>query len=635
MHASNPIRRPPVAIVGVGALFPGSLGAGAFWRNILDGTDLISDVPPSAWRIEDYYDPDPSAPDKTYAKRGGFLPPVPFDPLGFGIPPATLPATDTAQLLALFVARQVLEDASRGQFREVDRRRISVILGVASATELVVELGSRIQRPIWANAMRAAGLAEAQVQDICNRIANHYVPWQEASFPGLLGNVVAGRIANRLDLGGTNAVTDAACASSFAALEMGLNELYLGQSDLVIAGGVDAINDIFMYMCFSKTPALSPTGDCRPFSDQADGTLLGEGIGMFALRRLEDAERDGNPIYAVIRGLGASSDGRATSIYGPKPEGQMLALSRAYEAAGYSPATVEMVEAHGTGTKAGDLAEVTALGRVFTEADADRRGWCAVGSVKSQIGHTKAAAGAAGLFKAVMALHHKVLPPTVKVERPAAGLDGAAGPFYVNTHARPWISSGDHPRRASVSSFGFGGSNFHVTLEEYEGEGRVAARLPMSPIALFLVSAPTRADLAGQARLLANTSAEGFYAKARATQIGFAPAGAVRAAIVADSAADLAATALRFADALSSGGAVSVPRVAFAEGSATPGKLAFLFPGQGSQYVGMGADVAMAFTGARRVWDAASEPGDDHAVHGAVFPPPARSWRTLSRPGSR
>ena len=246
MHANNPVRRPPIAVVGVSALFPGSLGAAPFWRNIFDGADLITDVPESHWRIDDYYDPDPSAPDKTYAKRGGFLPTVPFDPLAFGIPPATLSATDTAQLLALIVAKQVLEDASRGQFRDVDRRRISVILGVASATELVVELGSRIQRPVWTNAMRAAGLSETQIRDVCDRIANHYVPWQEASFPGLLGNVVAGRIANRLDLGGTNVVTDAACASSFAALEMGLNELYLGQSDLVISGGVDAINDIFM-----------------------------------------------------------------------------------------------------------------------------------------------------------------------------------------------------------------------------------------------------------------------------------------------------------------------------------------------------------------------------------------------------
>ena len=157
---------------------------------------------------------------------------------------------------------------------------------------------------------------------ICDRIAASYVPWQETTFPGLLGNVVAGRIANRLDLGGTNCVTDAACASTFSALSMAVNELQLGQADLVITGGVDTLNDIFMYMCFSKTPALSPTGDCRPFSDEADGTMLGEGLAMVALKRLADAERDGDRIYAVVRGVGSSSDGRAKSVYAPVPRGR-------------------------------------------------------------------------------------------------------------------------------------------------------------------------------------------------------------------------------------------------------------------------------------------------------------------------
>ncbi len=604
-------------------MFAGSLGAAPFWRNIFAGTDLITDVPPTHWRIDDYYDPNPAAPDKTYAKRGAFLPPVPFDPLAFGIPPSTLSATDTAQLLALIVAKQVLADAARGEFQAVDRRRISVILGVASATELVVELGSRIQRPVWTNAMRGAGLSEAQITDVCDRIAGHYVPWQEASFPGLLGNVVAGRIANRLDLGGTNAVTDAACASSFAALEMSLNELYLGQSDLVIAGGVDAINDIFMYMCFSKTPALSATGDCRPLSAAADGTLLGEGLGMFALRRLEDAERDGNPIYAVIRGLGSSSDGRATSIYGPKSEGQALALSRAYEAAGYSPATVGLVEAHGTGTKAGDTAEVAALTQVFGAANSDQARWCALGSIKSQIGHTKAAAGAAGLFKVVMALRHKVLPPTIKVDRPAAAIAADDSPFYVSGRARPWIASAAHPRRASVSSFGFGGSNFHVTVEEYAG-ARVADRLPTHGTALFLLSAATRPALATAGEALAKRVVAGtFFAEAHASQLAFASSSPARAAIVADSADDLGKklAGLRKALASDAGPAPSAGiHVAF--GPATAGDLAFVFPGQGSQYVGMGADLAMAFDAARDVWDAAAGEGGP-PLHDVVFPPPA------------
>ncbi len=281
--------------------------------------------------------------------------------------------------------------------------------------------------------MRANGIPEDEAQAICNRIADSYVPWTEASFPGLLGNVIAGRIANKFDLGGTNCVVDAACASSLSALSMGLSELYLDQADMVIVGGVDTLNDILMYMCFSKTPALSASGDCRPFSDQADGTILGEGLGMLALRRLEDAERDGDRIYAVIRGVGSSSDGKGTAVYAPKASGQAHALRRAYAAAGYSPRTVELLEAHGTATKAGDVAEFTGASSVFAEADPESKQWCAIGSVKSQIGHTKGAAGAASLIKAVLALHHKVLPPTIKVE-PAQSKSCGRGEPVLHQH---------------------------------------------------------------------------------------------------------------------------------------------------------------------------------------------------------
>jgi len=359
--------RAPIAVVGVSALFPGSSDAAGFWRDILAGRDGMTDVPPSHWLIEDYYDPDPQAPDKTYARRGAFLSPVKFDPLEHGVPPSIVPATDTSQLLALILAKQVLDDATQGRTSELDRDRVSVILGLTSGQELLVEAASRLQRPVWVKALREHGIPEPEVESICDRIAGSYTPWQESTFPGLLGNVAAGRITNRLDLGGTNCVTDAACASTFSALSMGLSELYLGLSDLLIVGGVETFNDIFMYMCFSKTPALSFSGDCRPFDARADGTMLGEGLGFLALRRLADAERDGDRIYAVIRGIGSSSDGRAKSVYAPVPEGQAKALRRAYEAAGYSPATVELVEAHGTGTKAGDVAEFEGLKTVFEE----------------------------------------------------------------------------------------------------------------------------------------------------------------------------------------------------------------------------------------------------------------------------
>ncbi|MDC0680904.1 type I polyketide synthase [Sorangium atrum] len=628
MHPSSS-RIPSIAVVGVSAIFPGSLDAHGFWRDILSGTDLITEVPSTHWLVEDYYDPDPSAPDKTYAKRGAFLKNVPFDPLEWGVPPSIVPATDTTQLLALIVAKRVLEDAAQGQFEAMNRERMSVILGVTSAQELLASMVSRIQRPVWAKALRDLGYPEDEVKRACDKIAGNYVPWQESSFPGLLGNVVAGRIANRLDLGGTNCVTDAACASSLSAMSMAINELALGQSDLVIAGGCDTMNDAFMYMCFSKTPALSKSGDCRPFSDKADGTLLGEGIAMVALKRLDDAERDGDRVYAVIRGIGSSSDGRSKSVYAPVPEGQAKAIRRTYAAAGYGPETVELMEAHGTGTKAGDAAEFEGLRAMFDASGRADRQWCALGSVKSQIGHTKAAAGAAGLFKAIMALHHKVLPPTIKVDKPNPKLDIEKTAFYLNTQARPWIRPGDHPRRASVSSFGFGGSNFHVALEEYTGPAPKAWRVRALPAELFLLSADTPAALADRARALAKEAEvpEILRFLARESVLSFDASRPARLGLCAADEADLRKKLEQVAAHLEARPeqALSAPLVHCASGEA-PGRVAFLFPGQGSQYVGMGADALMTFDPARAAWDAAAGVAiADAPLHEVVFPRPVFS----------
>jgi acyl transferase domain-containing protein/NADP-dependent 3-hydroxy acid dehydrogenase YdfG len=530
----------PVAVVGIAALMPGSPSVTEFWRTIVTGRDMITDVPATHWPVDEFYDPDPAAPDKTYARRGAFLPEIQFDPLAHGLPPATLSALDPGQLMGLVVADQLLADLADGLAGPLDRERVSVILG-SSTLSRVGTMDARIQRPVWRQALRDEGVDDATAEAVCDRIARRYPPWQEATFPGLLSNVVAGRIANRLDLHGTNCTVDAACASSLAALTSAVNELSLGVADLVITGGVDATNNPLMYVCFSKTPALSPTGDVRPFSDDADGTMLGEGVAMVGLKRLDAAERDGDRIYAVIRGIGSSSDGRGGAIYAPMPGGQVRALRRAYAAAGYGPDTVELVEAHGTATRAGDAAEFESLRQVFEESGRQDRQWCALGTVKSQIGHTKAAAGAAGLVKAVLALHHRVLPPTIKVTRPGSGLDIEHSPFHLNTIARPWISSTDRPRRASVSSFGFGGSNFHVALEEHPSTRR--SPVPMSEL-------PS------------------------------------------------------------------------ADPSADPGRIAFVFPGQGSQYVGMGADIAMTFPAAQEVWDAAADVSlGECGLRDIVFPP--------------
>ncbi len=624
------VNHEPIAIVGVSAIFPGSIDKTGFWRDILAGKDLISDVPPSHWLIEDYYDPDPKARDKTYARRGGFLPDIDFDPMAWGVPPSILPATDTTQLLALVVAQRVLQDACGSQFDTMDKSRVSVILGVTSAQELLGSMVSRLQKPVWVKALREMGLPESQVQDACTRIADQYVEWEESSFPGLLGNVVAGRIANRLNLGGTNCVTDAACASSFSAISMAVNELHLGHSDLAIAGGADTMNDIFMYMCFSKTPALSPTEDCRPFSDAADGTMLGEGIGMVALKRLSDAEREGHRIYALLKGIGASSDGRAKSVYAPRPEGQAQAITRAYEQAGFSANTVGLIEAHGTGTAAGDIAEFNGLCLAYAGV---RQGTTALGSVKSQIGHTKAAAGAAGLFKAVMALHHKVLPPTIKVERPNSKLGVEQSPFYINTKTRPWVAHKDTPRRAGVSAFGFGGSNFHLALEEYlpKDAAQLPHRLRQQEEEFVLLHAPELQALQDACSALQeqcirpHSDSEEYIEKfltfaAWKTQHAFNSSAPYRLSIIARDTKALHQKLGKAVTLLEAGKSFSSPDgIDFSDAPAEP-KSALLFPGQGSQSLHMGADMAMAQPAAQTFWDNLREHGADY-VPGLIFPP--------------
>ncbi len=476
--------RAPIAIVGMAGMFAGSSDIGAYWGNILGEVDCITDVPPSHWAIEDYYDPDPTVPDKTYCKRGGFLPGLDFNPLEFGLPPNILELTDIAQLLGLVVASRALADAGYGASNPL-AERTGVVLG-ASALSLVGPLAARLQYPIWRRVLQSRKVPEPEIDAIIETIKKAYVEWREDAFPGYLSNVVPGRIANRLNLGGINCSVDAACASSMASIQFAMHELRSHGCDLMLAGGVDTNNTPMGFVSFSKTPAFTAHDHMRPFDAASDGMLVGEGVGILALRRLEDAERDGQRVYAVIRGVGASSDGRFASIYAPRQEGQELALRRAYEASDVSPSSVGLVEAHGTGTPSGDPTELAALHAVM---GSDPSTPIALGSVKSQIGHTKVAAGAASLIKVALALHEKVLPPTIHVTTPHPAI---RAPFYANTQTRPWFATA--PRRAGVSSFGFGGTNFHVVLEEHAPDRTDSPRARATPFALFL-HAPDAAAL--------------------------------------------------------------------------------------------------------------------------------------------
>jgi len=603
--------QPPVAIIGIGCIFAKSQDQKAFYRLLSKGISGITDPPDSHQHLRDYYGADPKKPDHIYCNRGGYLPQIKFDPTEFSIPPNVIEATDTSQLLGLVTAKKALEDAGYGDNgKAFDHGKASVILGVTGTQELVIPLGARLGHPIWRRALQESGVPDTQAEEVIERISQDYVSWQENSFPGLLGNVVAGRIANRLDLGGTNCVVDAACASSMGAIHMGLLELRSGRSDMVITGGVDTINDAFMHMCFSKTQILSTSGDIRPFSQDADGTVLGEGIGLLVLKRLEDAEQDGDRIYAVIRGLASSSDGRSQSIYAPRSDGQSKALRGAYAEAGIDPTTVSLVEAHGTGTRVGDQVEFQSLCDVFGETSPNGNG-CALGSVKSNIGHTKAAAGTAGLIKAALSIYHKILPPTLKAESADPKLGVEHSPFYINTQLRPWIEHQGDRRRAGVSAFGFGGSNFHAVLEEHTEQKLEPSWDGAVEIAAFSGSNEKLVIdkiEAWKKNVTEDATAHQIGKSAKQSRKQFQAGHTVRLVMVVDLDGGPEHLAKMCTDAVNRlCGEKGAPESSIFIGKGKrQGGLAFLFPGQGSQYVGMGRDLICCFPESLAAFDDAT-----------------------------
>ncbi|MDJ0795223.1 MAG: beta-ketoacyl synthase N-terminal-like domain-containing protein [Calothrix sp. MO_167.B12] len=601
----------PIAIVGMASLFPEARNIQEYWENIVNKIDCITDVPASHWNVDDYYDPNPRTPeDKTYCKRGGFIPYVDFNPVEFGIPPNILEVTDVSQLLSLVVAKEAMADAGYGLERQFNRENVGVILGSA-ALKLGIPLSARLQYPIWKKVLKSSGLSDEDTEKIIEKMKSAYVKWDENSFPGMLANVIAGRIANRLNLGGINCTVDAACASSLAALKMAIGELVDHRCDMMLTGGVDTDNSITAYISFSKTPAVSPGDTVKPFDAESDGMMLGEGIGMMVLKRLEDAERDGDKIYAVIKGIGTSSDGRYKSIYAPRKEGQVAALRRAYEDADIAPETVTLMEAHGTGTMAGDPTEFGSLREFFGETDCKRQ-HIALGTVKSQIGHTKAAAGAASLIKTALALHHKVLPPTLNVKTPNPKLNLKDSSFYLNTETRPWIrAEGQSPRRAGVSSFGFGGTNYHVVLEEYQGEHEKAYRLNSSGSEVLLFADnPAQLVLKCEEILNQLQSEQGekhYLNLVEACKSLEIPQTAARLGFVADSLAQACKLLKMSMDLLknkSSAEAWEHPQGIYyrATGMELGGKVVALFSGQGSQYLEMGREVVMNFPQMRQMY---------------------------------
>ncbi|MEY9947960.1 beta-ketoacyl synthase N-terminal-like domain-containing protein, partial [Kitasatospora sp. GAS1066B] len=580
-----------IAVIGMAGMFPGAPDLPAFWANVVGGVDSVTEVPAERWDPALYHAAD-GGPGSTPSKWGGFLPRIPFDPLSYGIPPTALGSIEPVQLLALEAARRALVDAgydgggAEGG-RDFDRSRTSVVFGAEAGSDL-------------SNAGVLGAVLPSYLGTVPPAIAEQLPKLTEDSFPGMLSNVISGRIANRLDLGGANFTVDAACASSLAALDVACKELVAGTADLALCGGADLHNGINDFLLFASVHALSPTGRSRPFDAAADGIALGEGVGCLVLKRLADAQRDGDRVYAVVQGVGSASDGRSLGLTAPRPEGQRLALERAYRGSGVAPAEVGLLEAHGTGTVVGDRTELATLTAVFAEAGA-APGSCALGSVKSQIGHTKCAAGLAGLIKASLALHTGVKPPTLHLAQPNAAWQGQQSPFVFHAEARPWAAP-PAQRVAGVSAFGFGGTNFHAVLRGHDGPAAVHG-LQEWPAELFTFRGGDRARaLRGVTELLRLAVAEGSPWRLRdlalaASRRAESTPGPVQVAVVASDLAELTALLGRALDGEHSP-ADGLQLAAEDDGGTGP--VAFLFPGQGSQRPGMFAELFAAFPGVQR-----------------------------------
>jgi acyl transferase domain-containing protein/phosphopantetheinyl transferase len=634
-----------IAIIGMACVFPGAANMRQYWENILHKVDAISDPPPD-WEAELYWDPESTETDRTYCKRGGYLGKLAeFDPFAYGVLPSAVDGCEPDHYMALRVSHEALADSGPIDISGV-KERTAVIIGrgtyVNRGNAAAMQQGVMIESTLRILKQLHPEYTADEIKLIKEQLRKSAPQFQSDTSSGLVPNIITGRIANRLDLMGPNYLVDAACASSLVAVEHGIRELESGRCDLALAGGVHSNTSPVLVMIFSQLKALSRKGVMRPFDAAADGTLLGEGVGMVLLKRLEDAERDANKIYAVLKGVGVASDGRAKGVLAPRIEGEITAIRRAYESCGVAPETVGLLEAHGTSTPVGDATECEALRQVFGERRSESPR-CALGSVKSMISHTMPASGMAGLIKSALALHHKVLPPTLHVENPNPKLGLENSNFYLNTETRPWIHGfTTHPRRAGINAFGFGGINAHAILEEYTGPNRPRSLQHDWDSELLVLSAPSRAELAVEAkRVLAvlESKPEIVLRDLAFTLNGAGEFETERLAVVVVSREDAIAKLKRAIAKLEDEKAKQVRDIEgiywFRDKLAPAGKIAFLFPGEGSQYENMLSDLAIHFPEVRASLDLMDRAFEKHPrgylPSDIMFPPPlikgqSRMW---------
>ncbi len=592
---------PGIAIVGMACRYPDARTPEELWENALAQRRAFRRLPRERLSLDDYFAPDPEAPDRTYVSEAALIEGWEFDRVRFRVAGATLRAADLTHWLALEVADLALRDAGFPE-RELPRESTCVLVGNTLTGEFSRAATLRLRWPYVRRTVDAQ--LEAEGFDAPRRTAflaaleisfkAPFAPVDEETLAGGLSNTIAGRICNQYHLGGGGYTVDGACSSSLLAVAHACEALESGQADAALAGGVDLSLDPFELVGFAKAGALA-RDDMRVYDRDASGFLPGEGCGFVVLMRADDAVARGLRPYALIRGVGLSSDG-AGAIARPEAAGQRLALARAYRRAGYGPDSVGYFEGHGTGTPLGDDVELRALA-LEREAAGTCEPPAAVGSIKANIGHTKAAAGVAGLIKAALALHHQVLPPVTGLRVPRASLAAPRSPLRVLLEPQVWPA--ERPLRAGVSSFGFGGINVHVTLDSPAEVRRAAlsareerlARSAQDAEVVFLAGADG-ADLARQAEELKRRAAG--LSRAELGDLGAAllarlGAGHVRAALVVASAAQLDAALGRLLGWLDEARAHGQPvarfdleaGLALGFGARAP-RIGFLFPGQAS-----------------------------------------------------